>query len=86
MCRLEPVEGDSVVTTIDVDHEVLGLSFEHFVGPVVWLLQWFPCSIVANKDVGTRGEGRVSVGCTVRQTRRSSFQLSHVRLEGRDIV
>ena len=42
--------------SIDVDLEVLVSSSKDSVGPVVWLLQGLPHHIMADKDMGARGE------------------------------
>ena len=53
---LQPVQGDGVMTTIDVYDEVLVIPFQHFVRPIIRLLQWSPRGIMANEDMCTCGK------------------------------
>ena len=50
------VQGNCVLPAIDVNLAVLASSGQDSVGPIIWLLQGLTHSVVANEDVGTRGE------------------------------
>ena len=70
--RLEPVKGDSVVAAVDVHDEVLGFPLEHFVGPIVWLLKWFPGGVLTNENMCACREGGAYIGRSLSRAGRSS--------------
>ena len=47
----EAVNGDSVMTIVDVDGEVFIGSFDDWVWSIIWCLKWFADSIMPNKNV-----------------------------------
>ena len=53
------------MSTIDVDDEVLVLSFEHFVRPVVRLLERFAGGVVTNENASTCRQSGTNVNCTL---------------------
>ena len=49
--RFESVEGDSVMTTVDVKDKVLVSPLEHLITAIVRLLQGSPSGVMMNKDI-----------------------------------
>ena len=51
MSGFETVNGDSVVTTVDVDSEVFIGSFDDWVRSIIWWLKWFADSIMPDENM-----------------------------------
>ena len=51
MSGFETVNGDSVVTTVDVDSEVFIRSFDDWVWSIIWWLKWFADSIMPDENM-----------------------------------
>ena len=51
MSRLETVNRDSIITTIDVDSEVFISSLDDWVRTIVWWLKWFANGVASDENV-----------------------------------
>ena len=56
MCRLEAVKGDDIVFAFDIHSELFVCMFNHFIGTIIWLLQWLANCVVSHKVVCAGGQ------------------------------
>lgn len=56
MRRLEAVKGDDIVFAFDIHSELFVCTFNHFIGTIIWLLQWLANCVVSHKVVCAGGQ------------------------------
>ena len=68
MGGFEAINGNSVVTTVDVDGEVFVGAFDDWVRSIVWRLEWFSDSIVPDEHVCSSGKTISDVAVALSKT------------------
>ena len=62
-CRLETIQGNSFLVSIDFKNKIFSLPTQNFVWTIVGRIKRLAHSIMKNKDLGASGDFRWHRGC-----------------------